>query len=68
MGFMGMTAHWIEVKEAKWKMRGSIVGFKGLSGAHSGDNLGRYTMGLLNRVGIMDKKNSKACPTHVTII
>jgi len=65
-----MTAHWIEVKEQKWKMRAEVVGFKALSGAHSGENLGRYAVGLLDRVGIMDKKRSKACfftLPHVTI-
>jgi hypothetical protein len=56
-----MTAHWIEVKEQKWKMRAEVIGFKALSGAHSEENLGRYTVGLLDRVGIMDKKISKAC-------
>jgi hypothetical protein len=61
MGFQGMTAHWIEVKEGKWKMRAAVIGFKGLSGAHDGDNLGRYSVGLLDRVGIMNKTGSKAC-------
>ena len=56
-----MTAHWIEVKEGKWKMRAAVIGFKGLSGAHDGDNLGRYSVGLLDRVGIMSKTGSKAC-------
>ena len=59
MGFQGVTAHWIEVKEGKWKMRNAVIGFKALSGAHDGENLGRYTVGLLERVGIMDKKRSK---------
>ena len=61
MGFQGMTAHWIEVKDGKWKMKSAVVGFKSLSGAHSGENLGRYTVGLLEGVGIMDQKGSKAC-------
>ena len=61
MGFLGMTAHWIEVKDGKWKMRSEIIGFKAISGAHSGKNLGRYAVGLLDRVGIMSKKMSKAC-------
>jgi hypothetical protein len=61
MGFLGMTAHWIEVKEGKWKLRAEVIGFKGISGAHSGENLGRYAVGLLDRVGIMEKKHSKAC-------
>ena len=61
MGFLGMTAHWIEVKEKKWKLRAEVIGFKALSGAHSGENLGRYAVGLLDRVGIMGKNQSKAC-------
>jgi len=60
-GFQGMMGHWIEVKEGKWKMRSAVIGFKALSGSHSGENLGRYAVGLLDRVGIMDKKGSKAC-------
>ena len=59
MGFQGMTAHWIEVKDDKWTMRAVVIGFKALSGAHNGENLGRYTVGLLDHVGIMDKKGLK---------
>ena len=59
MGFLGMTAHWIEVKGKEWKMRSEVIGFKALSGAHTGENLGRYVVGLLDRVGIMDEKRTK---------
>jgi hypothetical protein len=59
MGFLGMTAHWIEVKEKIWNLRAEVIGFVALSGAHSGENLGRYAVGLLDRVGIMDKNQSK---------
>jgi hypothetical protein len=60
MGFQGMTAHWIEVKDGKWKMKSAVIGFKSLSGAHTGENLGGYTVGLLDRVGIMDENGTKA--------
>jgi hypothetical protein len=56
-----MTAHWIEVKGKEWKMRAEVIGFKSLSGVHSGENLGRYTVGLLDRVSIMSETGSKAC-------
>jgi hypothetical protein len=59
--YEGMSAHWIEVKDGKWRIRAAIIGFKALSGAHSGENLGRYAVGLLDRVGIMDKNGTKAC-------
>ena len=55
-----MTAHWIEVKDGRWKMRAAVIGFKAISGSHSGENLGRYAVGLLDRVGIMSKTGSKA--------
>ena len=58
MGFQGMTGHWIEVKDRKWKLRAAVIGFKALSGEHSGENLSRYVVGLLDHVGIMDKKES----------
>ena len=54
-----MTAHWIEVKEGKWKLRSEVVGFRSISGDHSGWNLGRYFVGLCDRVGICDKDRSK---------
>jgi hypothetical protein len=59
MGFQGVTAHWIEVKDGKWKMRGAVIEFKALSEAHDGQNLSRYTVELLDRVGIMDKEKLK---------
>jgi hypothetical protein len=68
MGFQGMTAHWIEVKVGKWTMRAELIGFRVLSGTHSGENLGRYSVGLLDRVGIMDKNGSKACRYLVVIV
>jgi len=61
MAFMGMTVHWIEVKDKKWKLRVEVIGFKGVSGTHSGENLGRYAVDLLDCVGIMDKRQSKVC-------
>jgi hypothetical protein len=54
-----MTAHWIDVKEGKWKLRAEVVGFQPVSGDHSGENLGKYFVGLCDRVGIMSTLDSK---------
>jgi hypothetical protein len=54
-----VTAHWIEVKDDKWKLRAEVIAFKGLSGEHSGENLGRYFVGICERVGIIDTSGSK---------
>jgi hypothetical protein len=56
-----MMAHWIDVKEGKWKLRAEVIGFKAVSGNHGGENLGRHAVGLLDRVGIMDKNGTKVC-------
>lgn len=55
-----MTAHWIEVtSSAKWKLRSEVVGFRLIHGTHAGKNLGRYFVGLCDRVGIMSRSYSK---------
>lgn len=50
MGFLGTTVHWIQVWEGKWKLKAGVIGFKALLDAHSGENLGRYAVGLLDCV------------------
>ena len=44
------------------------IGFKALSGTHSGENLGQYVVGLFNHVGIMSEKESKASCLHHPLI
>ena len=57
--FFGMMAHWVEVKGRKWQLRSEVVGFQVISGSHSGLNLGRYFVGLCDRVGITMPEKSK---------
>lgn len=66
--FLGMTAHWIEVRDGNWSLRSEVVGFQPLSGEHSGWNLGRYFVGLCDRVGIFNKDGSKACHPSISSI
>jgi hypothetical protein len=54
-----MTAHWIDVKDGKWKLRAEVVGFQPVLGEHSGANLAKYFVGLCDRVGIMSNGVSK---------
>ncbi|KAF8348044.1 hypothetical protein F5887DRAFT_915169 [Amanita rubescens] len=58
-GFLGMTAHWIEVKDGTWEMRLELVGFKLIAGEHSGLNLVRHFVALCDRVGIWTPEQSK---------
>ena len=66
-----MTAHWIEVEEHtemlegtqvaryRWSLWLAVVGFRTISGTHSGKNLGQYMVGVMDRVGIMGQNFSK---------
>jgi hypothetical protein len=57
--FLGVTAHWVDVRNGKWMLRAEVVGFRGISGEHSGANLGRYFLGVCERVGIVNAQRSK---------
>jgi hypothetical protein len=60
--FLGVTAHWIEVKmepRETWAMRSEVIGFRPVSGDHSGENIGRYFVGVCDRIGIMNGERSK---------
>jgi hypothetical protein len=56
-----MTAHWIDVNKSsgKWTFRAEVVGFRLIRGTHEGSNLGRYFVGLCDRVGITSRSHSK---------
>ncbi len=62
--FLGVTAHWIDVRDGKWKLCSEVVGFRSISGDHSGVNLARYFMGLCDRIGITNAQRLKV--RHVT--
>lgn len=53
--FLGVTAHWIEVKEGRWVMRSEVIGLRSVSGDHGGENLGRYFVGVCDRIGMTSK-------------
>lgn len=59
--FFGLTAHWIRAdpESGKWTLHIQVVAFKGISGAHTGDNLGRYFVSLCERAGIIAGRSSK---------
>jgi hypothetical protein len=59
VSFLGVMAHWIDIKDGAWVMCGEVIGFQGASGSHSGYNLGRYFVGLIDHVGITGPNNSK---------
>jgi hypothetical protein len=64
--FLGMTVHWIDVSGSdKWTLCSEVVGFECISGGHDGNNLGRYFMGLCDRIGICSQKKTKVHPLRV---
>ena len=40
-------------------MRSEVIGFRSVSGDHGGENLGRYFVGVCDRIGIMNHDRSK---------
>ncbi|KAG6906463.1 hypothetical protein DXG01_013835 [Tephrocybe rancida] len=69
MGYLGMTAHWIEISDSGWgKLRAEVVGFQLLHGTHTGSNLGHYFMGLCDCLYTLTLDNTLAndtmCETH----
>ena len=61
-----MTAHWIEVKGSKWKLRSEVIRFQPMSGEHSRENLGRYFVRVCERVWIINAGRSKVLYHNVT--
>ena len=55
--FLGTMAHWIEVKGQTWKLRSEVVGFKPISGDHSGCSVAATRL----------KVNLKAEVSHVLV-
>ncbi|KAN0081297.1 hypothetical protein V8E55_008921, partial [Tylopilus felleus] len=49
--FLGITAHWITIDEssAKWSLRSQVIAFWAFSGAHTGENIVCYFVGLCER-------------------
>ena len=45
-----------------------VIGFQSISGDHSGQNLGRYIVGVFDWVGIMGKNYSKVRYTGPTLL
>src|ERR1700678_3917261 len=63
IGYLGATAHWIRVdtETSKWSLQSKPIGFRSIVGTHGGKNIGRYMVGICDRVGIMSKDHSKVC-------
>lgn len=53
---MGITAHWIDVKDAVRTLDVAAIGFKGVVRNHTGFRLAKYFYAVCNRVGIFEKK------------
>ncbi|KAF8469357.1 hypothetical protein DFH94DRAFT_795794 [Russula ochroleuca] len=66
---LGMTAHWIDVDKGKWRMHSEVVGFQGVSGEHSGWNLGclEHIVNLAN-IAVMGHITKIAAVENATAI
>lgn len=57
--FLGLCAQWIDMKADGWVFRSEVLAMHQISGPHNGDNLGRYVIKLLDRVGVTSKTSNK---------
>ena len=62
--FLGITTHWINIDStsSKWTLQTKVIAFQGISGLHTGDNIGHYFMGLCEQVGLISMGASKVRP------
>ena len=66
--FLGVTAHWIEVKmepKETWEMCSEVIGFQSVSGDHSGQNISQYFVGVCDWIGITIVERSKVSVYYV---
>lgn len=68
--YLGLLLQWIQVDGDKWVFRNEVGAFREIFGKHSGINLGRYLILLLDRVGVTSKTHSKVrhLSLHVTSV
>ncbi len=59
--YFGMIAQWIEVDEnfSNWVLRDEVTACHKIFGKHDGENLGKYLLLCLDRVGITSKTDQK---------
>jgi len=62
--FLGITVHWIHIDSmsSKWTLRAEVIAFWGILGLHTGDNVGRYFVGLCEQAGLISVGASKVRP------
>ena len=66
--YLGMTVHWINVKDNVWKLQAEVMAFQGISGNHSGNNLGHYLIVLAECMGIVNKRCVINLPNTIYLI
>ncbi|KAG1782816.1 hypothetical protein EV702DRAFT_1041565 [Suillus placidus] len=49
----------LDEKSQKWTLHVQVIAFRGVAGVHSGGNIGRYIIGLCERVGIVLGQSTK---------
>lgn len=55
--WIGLTGHWVQVDREDWRIRSEVLGLRIVMGNHGGENLGRFMLGMLDRVGVTAKNH-----------
>jgi hypothetical protein len=53
--FLAVTAHWIAVNDSKLMLRVALIAFHRLKSKHTGKNIARTLLHILDRAGIKNK-------------
>jgi hypothetical protein len=56
--YLGVTIHWVHSKPespSEWSLRTLLLTFHKVKGNHSGDNLAKLVMEILNKAGLTSK-------------
>lgn len=53
--FLALTAHWIALKNNKLFLRAALIGFHQLEKEHTGKNIAKTLLHLIERAGIQKK-------------
>jgi hypothetical protein len=48
--YIGITGHWIKVKDLDWQLHSEVLAFSAISGSHTGENYACYFLKLGKQV------------------
>ncbi len=63
--YFGLILQWVNIQKGKWVFCDEVGVLHKILGRHSGDNLGKYFMLILDHVGVTSETHSKVSPLYL---